>query len=946
MIERLLRLSLRHRALTLGAAAALLAAGLYRTAQMPVDVFPDLTAPRVTVVTEVSGMAAEEVEQLVTFPIETAVSGSAGLRRVRSASAPGISIVWAEFDWSASQAEARQRIMERLQSALDTLPPAASAPLLAPASSVMGEIAFVALTSDSLDPIELRRVAEVEVRRRVLALDGVSQAVAIGGQIKQYQAILDPHRLQHHGLGVTEVVEAVRRGSLNAAGGYVVDGGQEAVVRILGRADSLEELAAIVVAGRGNPAVRLRDVADVGVGPAITRGAASYNGRGAVLISVVKQPDAGTMATTERLDGLLAELRPTLEARGVEVHGDVFRQQDFIDMAIANLVEVLRDGAVLVVVVLFLFLWSLRPTLISVMAIPLSLLAATSVLDLLGMSIDTMTLGGLAIAIGELVDDAIVDVENVSRRLRERLTLPEAERAGVLETVLSGSMEIRSSIVSATWILMLVFVPLLMLGGLEGRLLRPLAIAYLVAIFASLVVAVTVTPVLCSLLLRPSAERAERGPPLIRWLVEGYRPLLRGVLQRPLLVLGLAAVVVVAGVVRLSNLDRSFLPEFNEGSLTIAMVLQPGTPLSDSDQLATLAEQALLEDPAVAAVGRRTGRAERDEHVLGVETSELEVRMRPDARNKGQLFADIRERLRVVPGAHFTLGQPLSHRIEHMVSGQRTALSIKVFGEDLGELRQVAGRVEAVARQTSGLIDVSVEQVVDIPQLVTEVDPQRASLYGMSAGEAAAAIGTALWGATAGQVYEQGTTTDVVVRYPDTARRDLDTLRRLPVVSSSGALVPVAALAHIRHDAGPNYILRENVRRRVVVTANVAGGGGVDRAYRSLQARVGSEVRLPPGVHIEYAGTFEREEATRKRLWLFGALAVLGIALIVLATLGSARRTLIVLANLPLALTGGIIGVELGGSVMSVATTIGFITLFGIASRNGILLATRVRDLE
>lgn len=956
MVAALLRLSLRHRAITLGAALSLMVAGVYRTARMPVDVFPDLTAPRVTVVTEGSGMAAEEIEQLITFPIEAAVSGASGLRRVRSASAPGISLVWAEFDWASSQAEARQRIMERLQG-VENLPPGASAPLLAPASSVMGEIAFVAITSDSLDPIALRRVADVEVRRRILALEGVSQAVAIGGQVKQYQVILDPHRLQHQGLSPVEVVRALRQGSLNAPGGYMVDGGQESVVRVLGRAEGLDDLGAVVVTARdGNP-VRVRDVATVRVGPAVTRGAASLDGQAAVLLSVVKQPDAGTMATTARLDGLVAALTPTLAARGVTVHGNVFRQQDFIDLALANLLEVLRDGAILVVLVLWAFLWSLRPTLISVLAIPLSLLTATMVLDLLGMSIDTMTLGGLAIAIGELVDDAIVDVENVTRRLRERLAMPAGARPGVVPTVLSASMEIRPSIVSATWVLMLVFVPLLLLGGLEGRLLRPLAISYLVAIFASLLVAVTVTPVLCSLLLPQLAARDADGaqpahpahpakdPPLIRWLVARYRPALRWMMRHPLPVVLVALAIITAGVARLSTLEHSFLPEFNEGSLTINMVLQPGTPLRDSDQLATMAEHALLEDPAVVSVGRRTGRAERDEHVLGVETSEFEVRMKADPRTKAQLLADIRARLEVVPAAHFTLGQPLSHRIEHMISGQRTALSIKVFGEDLGDMRRIAKRVEGLASATPGLVDVGAEQIVDIPQLVTRIDPVRASFYGLSAGEAATAVGTALWGSHAGEVFEQGTTTEVRVRYGDDAGRSLQRLRRLPVVSRDGALVPLAALADLRRDAGPNYIMRENVRRRMVVTANVAGPGAA-RAYAALKRRVAAELVLPDGMHIEFAGSFEREADTRARLWLFGALAVLGIALIVHGTLGNGRRTLIVLSNLPLALAGGVVGVELGGGVMSVATMIGFITLFGIATRNGILLATRARELE
>lgn len=947
MIERLLQVSLRHRALVLGISAGLLVLGTYRTVQMPVDVFPDLTAPRVTVVTEATGLAAEEVERLITFPIETAVNGSPGVRRVRSASAPGISVVWVEFDWRSSQTLARQRVTERLQGFAGTLPPEASAPVLAPASSVMGEIAFVALQSDRLSAMELRRIAEVEVRRRLLAVEGLSQVVAIGGDEKQYQVIVDPHRLERYRLGAAEVVAALERGSRNAPGGFVVDRGQEAVVRVLGRAHGVSDLAAVVVALRDGIPVRVRDVAEVRVAPAVARGAASYRAASAVILSVVKQPDADTVGTTRRMDLALDVLARDLRARGVELHRDIFRQQDFIDTAIENLARVLRDGAFLVVAVLFLFLWSLRPTLISVLAIPMSLVAAAVVLDALGLRIDTMTLGGLAIAIGELVDDAIVDVENVTRRLRERAVLPPETRPSVRATVLRASLEIRSAIVSATWVIMLVFVPLLFLEGLEGRLMRPLAIAYLAAIFASLVVAVTITPVLCTFLLPRAIERqGPHEPPFMRRISAGYEPVLRASLGHPRRIAAGAGIVVLLGGAGLLGAGRSFLPEFNEGGLTINMVLAAGTSLAESDALATMAERELLRDPAVLAVGRRTGRAERDEHVLGVETSELEVRLDPaDERTKEQVFADVRERLKAVPGAQFTIGQPISHRIEHMISGQRAALSIKVFGENLRELRRVAEKAKDLTEGVPGLVDVNVEQVVDIPQVVVHVDPQAAAHQGFSTGAAAAAIGTALWGTAAGHVYEEGTLTEVVVKYGPEALSDIASVRRTGILTPAGALVPVSALADVRRDSGPNYVLRENVERRVVVTANVHGRD-MRGAYAAVRAAIERSLPLPAGVRIEYAGQFEREEATGRRLLLFGLLAVAGIALIVATTLGSARRTLIVLVNLPLALAGGVIGVYIAGGELSVATTIGFITLFGIAMRNGILLATRTRDLE
>jgi len=932
--------------MVLGAALTLLGVGVYRSARMPVDVFPDLTAPRVTVVTESTGLASEEVESLVTYPIEAGMSGIAGVRRVRSASAQGISLVWVEFEWGVDPAAARQQVTERLQGVVGTLPSEARPPVLAPAASVMGEIAFVALTSTTKSALELRRAAEQHVRRQLLAVEGVSQVVAIGGEVKQYQILVKPQVLEGLGVTLSEIIRAVENGSENAPGGYAIASGQESVIRVLGRAQGLADLEDILVTVRDGVPIRIRDLAKVQIGSAVMRGAASYNARPAVLLSIIKQPEADTAGTTRHVDQALDTLVPQLSARGMTLERDVFRQKDFIDTAVDNLVSVLRDGALLVILVLWLFLWSLKPTLISAVAVPLSLVSAVLVLDLLGLAIDTMTLGGLAIAIGELVDDAIVDVENVTRRLRERAALPASERGTIVETVRVASLEIRSSVVSATFILMLVFTPLLLLDGLEGRLLFPLAVSYLVAIFASLVVAVTVTPVLCSFLLRPKpVEGASADPPLIRGILRLYRPVLHFSLRRPLTILAFALLVLGTGLYGLSRMGRAFLPEFNEGSLTINMVLKPGTALAESNALAAMAERKLLEDDAVLSVGRRTGRAERDEHVLGVETSELEVRIAPgDPRGREVLFSDMRERLRSVPGAHFTLGQPISHRIEHMVSGQRTSLSIKVFGPNLRDNRRVAHEIKSLASARDGIVDLSVEPMVDIPQLVVRLKGQAAGTYGFSAGEAAKAIGTALWGTRAKDIYEEGMSTEVVVKYPVRDREDVQTVRRTRIPTPSGAFVPIAAIADVERAAGPNFILRENVERRVVVTANVSGPNK-EGTYASLKEAV-AQLKKPDDVRVVFAGQFEREESTsRKLLWL-GLLVVLGIGLIVGTTLGSARRALIVLTNLPLALAGGALGVFLAGKVLSVATTIGFITLFGIATRNGILVATRVRDLE
>lgn len=945
MIDFLLRVSLRRRWLVLCIAALLSVFGGIRATQMPIDVFPDLSAPRVTIVTESTGMAPEEIERLITFPVETKVNGVAGVRRVRSASAPGISIVWVEFDWNTDDIVARQRVTERLQG-LSGLPSQAEVPVLAPPSSVMGEIAFVALSSRSNnDPLELRRVAEVEVRRRLLGVRGVAQVVALGGLERQYQVLADPERLAEYGLTLEELIGAVRQGNQNVPGGYLVTQGQESLIRVLGRSHGESELSDITIAMRGGHPVRVRDVAHVRVGAAQARGTASYNGEPAVVLSVVKQPNADTTEVTEHVDAALDALLPSLAERGLEIHRDLFRQAEFIHNSITNLMLVLRDGAVLVIVVLFLFLWSLRPTVISAIALPLSLLTSALAIDALGFTLDTMTLGGLAIAIGELVDDAIVDVENVVRRLRDRLRMPETARPSVLSTVLEASREIRASIVSATAILMIVFLPLLFLDGLEGRLLRPLGVAYLVSIGCSLLVAVTVTPVLCYFLLPESIRKSERESPVMAGINRMYRPLLDFVIVHPRKIALGTLVLVIASVSSLTLMGRSFLPEFNEGSLTIAAVTLPGTSLEQSDVLGARAERALLADPAVVSTARRTGRAEKDEHVQGVEAAEIDVRLRPDPRSKEEIFSDIRQRLAAIPGVQFTLGQPISHRIDHMLSGQRSALSIKVVGEDLQEIRRHAERVRDAIADVPGLVDLNVEQAVNVPQLLVRVDRIAAAHHGLSPGQAAQAAGTALWGRSAGQIYENGTTTAVVVRYADEVRESLESVAATRVPTPSGAVVPLSALAEIRADRGPNYILRENVERRIVVTANVADRD-LRSVYEDVRARVSERVDGPEGLRVEYAGQFEREEAASTRLLILGIAAIVGIIIILAATLQSGRRVALVLVNLPLALSGGVAGVYLSGGVLSIASIIGFITLFGIATRNGILLATRTRTLE
>lgn len=944
MIDLILRLSLRHRAVVLAATLAMVVLGVQRLGQMPVDVLPDVSAPRVTVITEATGLAPIEIEQLVTYPIESAVNGVAGTRRVSSASAAGISIVWIEFDWDSTDAVARQRVTERLQSLEGTLPPEATAPLLAPSSSVMGEIAFVALTSDTVDAMELRRVTERDVRRRLLAVDGIAQVVAIGGEERQYQVICDPVRLARYGMTPLEVAEQLAQGSVNAPGGFVVDGSQEQVVRVLGRAESVEDLAAVRIAERGGVPVTVGDVADVRVGPAVRRGAASFGGRDAVVMSIVRQPSADTLGTTERLDEALDGLEPALARRGVVLHRDLFRQVDFIERALANAGAALRDGALLVALVLIVFLWRPGPTVISVLALPLSLLGAVLALHALGYGLDVMTIGGLAIAIGELVDDAIVDVENVTRRLRERARLPEAERASVIETVYEASREIRSSIVSATAILVLVFVPLILLGGFEGRLLAPLGVAFLVAIASSLVVAVTVTPVLATFLLRRTPAE-QREPPVPRGLSQAFAPVLDAALRQPRGLATASVALVLASLAALTYTGASFLPELREGSLNVGMVVLPGTSLEESDALGRLAEEALLADPAVRSISRRTGRAERDEHVQGPERSELEVLLvDDDPRSRDALLDDLREAVSVVPGARFSFGQPISHRIEHLVSGHRTALAVRIVGDDLTRLRAAGRAVRDAVASIEGVVDLEVEPSVNVPQLTVDVDPQAAARYGFSRGRAAQAVGLALWGRRTGVVYEEGVATDVVVRYPNALRESPQQVREAIITTPSGADVPIGVLADVRNEASPNFVMREGVRRRLFVTMNVADRdlGGVATDVRDVLV----DLDLPAGVNAELIGQIQQQERTQLRLWLLGLLALAGVLLVVGVTLRSVRRTAIVLTNLPLALAGGVVGVFLAGGTLSVATTIGFITLFGIATRNGILLATRMADLE
>ena len=942
MLNNLIAWSLRNRVIVLAAAALLLVAGSWTAARMPVDVFPDLTAPTVTVLTEAHGMAPEEVEALVSFPIETAVNGATGVRRVRSSTAQGISVVWVEFDWGMDIFRARQIVSEKLQTVASGLPAGISAPVLAPVSSIMGEIMMIGLTGPQ-PPRDLRTVADWTIRRRLLAVPGVAQIVPIGGEVKQYQVLADPARMLATGVTLQEVLRAASGSNQNAAGGVYMDRGQEYVIRGLGRVQSPDDISATVVAVRNGVPVLLGQVADVVVGSAPKFGEGSVNASPAVVLAVQKQPGANTLELTRRIEAELADIQRTLP-EGMTIRSELFRQSSFITVAIDNVIEALRDGAILVVIILFLFLWNFRTTAISIVAIPLSLVVAIFAMKLLGVTINTMTLGGMAIAIGALVDDAIIDVENVFRRLKENHHLPSAERRPALTVVYDASREIRASIVNATLIIIVVFLPLFFLGGVEGRLLRPLGFAYVVSILASLLVAVTVTPVLCAYLLpNAKAVQEERESGLVRWLKRHYARILEAVLHRPRRVLAGAALALLAAIACIPLLGSSFLPEFNEGALTVSVVTVPGTSLAESDAIGRRVEQILLANPGVENTDRRQGRAELDEHAQGVNASEIDVTLKEDV-DKGPLFEGLRREFSAIPGTNVTVGQPIGHRIDHMLSGTRANIAIKIFGPDLYQLRQVGARVRDAIQSVPGVADLQLEQQMDVPQLQIRADRAALARYGMTVGQLGEAIDVAFNGEAVSQVLEQGRSFDLVVRFPPEHRSTADAISSVIFDTPTGQKVPLAQLASIAVDRGPNTISRENVQRKIVVQANVAGRD-LGSTVADIQRVISDEVSLPPGYHIVYGGQFESQsEATR----VLGALSLLSIAaifFILYAEFRSSRTAALVMANLPLALIGGILAVMLTGRVVSIASLVGFVTLFGIATRNGILLVAHYQQL-
>lgn len=944
MISSLIDWSLRNRIFILFGGLLLLAWGAFEARRMPVDVFPDLTAPSVTVVTEAHGMAPEEVETLIAFPLETALNGAPGVRRVRSTNSVGIAVVVVEFDWGTDIYQARQIVAERVATVRSQLPPEIPEPTLAPITSIMGEILFIALHSDRHTPMELKTAADFTLRRRLLAVPGVAEVIPNGGETRQFQVVADPVRLAAFGVSLEALVAAVEASNENTSAGFYLENGQEFLIHGRGRVQHIDDIARVFVVQRGERPVLVGDVAEVTIGAAPSRGTASFNGEPAVVIGIQKQPGANTLALTRQIDIVLDDIQTSLP-EGMTISANLFRQSDFIGVSIGNLGRAIIEGMVLVVAIVFAFLLSGRATMITLLAIPLSLAAAILAMKAAGIGINTMTLGGMAIALGALVDDAIIVVENIVRRMRENATLPTERQQGLLPLVLAATREIQGSVVFATLIIALVFLPIFALSGVEGRLMQPLGFAYVVSLLASLVVAVTITPVLCSLLL-PKSKIVREGHEsrLSRWLKRRYQPLLDASLSRwrPIAVLSLLGTVLT--VVALMSAGRAFLPDFNEGSLTVSVTTLPGTSLAGSDALGQRVEQILLEQPEVVATGRRTGRAELDPHAQEIYASEIEVTLAMQDRSKQAFLAHLREEFSGISGAQVVIGQPISHRIDHMLSGTRANIAIKLFGNDLYELRRIGQQIEDEVTAIPGAVDVNLEQQSELPFITIDFDRDALARHGLSVRDASHAIETAFFGSTVSRVLEGNASVDLVVRMADDVRRSVEGMQALRIDTPGGAQVPLSAIANVVRNRGPNQIGRENVQRRIIIMANVAGrdlGSVVDDARERIEANID----LPPGYHVEYGGQFESAAEASRTLLILGSVVMVGIFLLLHLAFSSTRDALLVMLNLPLALLGGVAGVWLSGGVLSVASIIGFITLFGIATRNGVMLIAHIHHL-
>ncbi len=913
---------------------------------MNVDVFPDLTAPTVTILTEAHGMESEEVEKLVTYQLETAMNGSPNVRRIRSSSAAGISIVWVEFNWGTDIYRARQIVSERIPMVRENLPEGVGTPTMAPISSIMGEVMLLGVTSDSLSPMELRTLADWIISPRIKSIGGIANVIVIGGDYKEYQVFANPEKLNYYNVSITELLEKVQEANLNAPGGVINQHGNQYIIKGSGRAYNLESLQESIVKYKNGQAIKIKDVATVQIGTSDKIGDGSLNGKPAVVLTISKQPDVNTLELTKSLDEAIVDLKKTIP-ENVEIQSHIFRQANFIEASINNLNQTLLEGAFFVVLVLFIFLMNWRTTVISLLAIPISLLVSIIVLKLLGYTINTMSLGGMAIAIGALVDDAIIDVENVFKRLRENVQKPKEERLGILEVVKIASMEIRSSIIIATLIIIVSFVPLFFLSGMEGRLLQPLGIAFITSVLTSLIVAVTVTPVLCSFLLKNEkviGKQAE-GTKIERVLQKWYASILEKTLKIPRIIIGFTVGVFVLSLVFLSQLGRSFLPEFNEGSLVISVVGIPGMSLEESNKTGKLVEQLLLELPEVDVVTRRTGRAELDEHAQGVNAAEVDVPFTLKDKTKEEFFEEVRTKLSVVPGVNITLGQPIAHRIDHMLSGTRANIAIKIFGSDLQRLFEVGKDVETKIKAIDGIADVALDQQIEVPQLRIVPKRQMLAAHGMTVKELLEQMDISLAGEKAGEIYEGQKYFDLVVRLQKENRDTKEKIEKTWIHLPKGGQVPLRELATVESVSSPNTISREDVQRKIVVAANVQGRD-LRSVVNDIQNIVNTEVKLPEGYRVEYGGQFESEAKASQMLLITAVIAIVIIFFLLYYEFKDIKLSFIVLINLPLALIGGILIVYFTSGIISIAATIGFISLFGIATRNGILLISKYEDLR
>ena len=946
LLNGIIRFSLNNRMVILVIAVLCLVAGIYSTMHTEVDVFPDLNAPTVVVMTEAEGMAPEEVERLVTFPIETAVNGATNVRRVRSSSATGFSIVNIEFDWGTDIYKARQIVSEKIAMVGADLPENVGNPTLGPQASILGELMIIGLTADTTSMQDLRTIADWTIRPRLLSTGGVAQVAVMGGDIKEYQILMDPGKMRRHGVSMDEVIYAVKGMNQNASGGTLYEYGNEYIVRGLLSTNDIDELKkAVVKTSENGLPITLDAVADVRIGPKTpVLGVASNDGKPAVLLTVTKQPNTNTLALTGRLDNALDELKANLPA-DVKVNSRIFRQSRFIESSLDNVKQSLIEGAIFVIIVLFIFLMNWRTTVISLVSIPLSIVASLLAIRWMGLTINTMSLGGIAIAIGSLVDDSIVDVENVFKRLRQNREMPESERESIVKVVYEASKEVRMPMLNSTLIIIASFLPLFFLSGMEGRMLKPLGITFIISLMASTLVALTVTPVLSSFMLgSQNSDKTGREPALVRWLKKYYGKALNWSLGHKKTILCGVGTLLVAAVVMFFTLGGSFLPAFNEGSFTISVSTVPGISLEESDRMGRTAEKLLLSIPEIKTVGRKTGRAELDEHAFGVNSSEFECPFELGRKTRKELTEEVRQKLAVLPGVNIEIGGPISHRIDAMLSGTKANIAIKLFGSDLNKMYEIGQKIKTSISGVEGIADINVEQQVERPEL--NITPKREMLarYGISLPEFAEVVRVMMEGEVVSTVYEGNRSFDLTLKVNDDARSSIERISDLTIDTGDGKKVPLSYVADIKSSAGPNTINRENVSRKLVVSCN-ATGGELAKAVGAIREKIAENIELPEGYHIEYGGQFESEERASKTIALVSIFSIFIIFMLLYGEFKNISQSLVVLLNLPLALIGGVFAIFFTDGILSIPAIIGFISLFGIATRNGMLLIDRYNVL-